>query len=175
MTVLAGVGIYCFFAFRYPYHIHFQEQYQLFESTRAYFASVAAVPGGFADWLGRFLTQFFYYAPAGALIMAVLLCGVQLLTWAACKEKSLLSYALSFIPAVLLLLFFCDESALAGGAVAIALSLAAAVLLALVGKDRLRRILEAVAAPLLYFLCGPVALVYVLVVIAREVGRTGRA
>ena len=173
MTVLAGVGIYCFFAFRYPYHIHFQEQYQLFESTRAYFASVAAVPGGFADWLGRFLTQFFYYAPAGALIMAVLLCGVQLLTWAACKEKSLLSYALSFIPAVLLLLFFCDESALAGGAVAIALSLAAAVLLALVGKDRLRRILEAVAAPLLYFLCGPVALVYVLVVIAREVGRTG--
>ena len=173
MTVLAGVGIYCFFAFRYPYHIHFQEQYQLFESTWAYFASVAAVPGGFADWLGRFLTQFFYYAPAGALIMAVLLCGVQLLTWAACKEKSLLSYALSFIPAVLLLLFFCDENALAGGAVAIALSLAAAALLALVGKDRLRRILEAAAAPLLYFLCGPVALAYVLVVIVRETGKTG--
>ena len=173
MTVLAGVGIYCFFAFRYPYHIHFQEQYQLFESTWAYFASVSAVPGGFADWLGRFLTQFFYYAPAGALIMAVLLCGVQLLTWAACKEKSLLSYALSFIPAVLLLLFFCDENALAGGAVAIALSLAAAALLALVGKDRLRRILEAAAAPLLYFLCGPVALAYVLVVIVRETGKTG--
>ncbi|MBR4788561.1 MAG: hypothetical protein IK030_02470, partial [Bacteroidales bacterium] len=173
MTVLAGVGIYCFFAFRYPYHIHFQEQYQLFESTWAYFASVSVVPGGFADWLGRFLTQFFYYAPAGALIMAVLLCGVQLLTWAACKEKSLLSYALSFIPAVLLLLFFCDENALAGGAVAIALSLAAAALLALVGKDRLRRILEAAAAPLLYFLCGPVALAYVLVVIVRETGKTG--
>ena len=173
MTVLAGVGIYCFFAFRYPYHIHFQEQYQLFESTWAYFASVSVVPGGFADWLGRFLTQFFYYAPAGALIMAVLLCGVQLLTWAACKEKSLLSYALSFIPAVLLLLFFCDENALAGGAVAIALSLAAAALLALVGKDRLRRVLEAAAAPLLYFLCGPVALAYVLVVIVRETGKTG--
>ena len=173
MTVLAGVGIYCFFAFRYPYHIHFQEQYQLFESTWAYFASVAVVPGGFADWLGRFLTQFFYYAPAGALIMAVLLCGVQLLTWAACKEKSLLSYALSFIPTVLLLLFFCDENALAGGAVAIALSLASAVLLALVRKDRLRRILEAAAAPLLYFLCGPVALAYVLVVIVRETGKTG--
>lgn len=173
MTVLAGVGIYCFFAFRYPYHLHFQEQYQLFESTWAYFASVASVPGGFADWLGRCLTQFFYYAPAGALIMAVLLCGIQLLAWAACKGKSLTAYALSFIPSVLLLLFFCDENSLSGGAVAIALSLAAAVLLSIVRKERLRRFLEAVAAPLLYFLCGPAALTCVLIVIAREIGGTG--
>lgn len=173
MTVLAGVGIYCFFAFRYPYHIHFQEQCQLFESTWAYFASVSAVPGGFADWLGRFLTQFFYYAPAGALVMALLLCGVQLLTWAVCKKGSLLSYALSFIPSVLLLLFFCDESALAGGAVAIVLSLATAALCLLVRSDRVRHLLETVAVPVLYFLCGPVALAFVLAIIIREIGGTG--
>ena len=173
MTLLAGVGIYCFFAFRYPYHIHFQEQCQLFESTWAYFASVAAVPGGFADWLGRFLTQFFYYAPAGALIMTLLLCGVQLLTWAVCKEKSLPAYALSFFPAALLLLFYCDENALLGGGVAIALSLAAAALCQLIRRDRARLVLEAVAVPVLYFLCGPVSLVFALAVIITETGGTG--
>ena len=83
MTVLYGIAVYVFFSLKYPYHLHFQEQYQLFESTGDYFRSVAAVPGGFADWLGRFLTQFFFYAPAGAAILAVLLCGVQVLTWAA--------------------------------------------------------------------------------------------
>ena len=35
LTVLTGIAVYCFFAFRYPYHLHFQEQYQLFESTWA--------------------------------------------------------------------------------------------------------------------------------------------
>ena len=69
LTALTGIAVYCFFAFRYPYHLHFQEQYQLFESTWAYFSGVASVPGGLADWAGRFLTQFCYYAPAGAAIM----------------------------------------------------------------------------------------------------------
>ncbi len=168
MTVLAGVGIYCFFAYRYPYHIHFQEQYQLFESTRAYFASVACVPGGFADWLGRFLTQFFYYAPAGALVMALLLCGVQLLTWSVCKGRNLLVYALSFIPAVLLLLFHCDENALAGADVAVALSLAGAALCSQVRKDTPRRVLAALMVPVLYFLCGPLAVIFVMVAAVRE-------
>ncbi|MBO6097212.1 MAG: hypothetical protein J6P56_07880, partial [Bacteroidales bacterium] len=53
MTVLAGIVLYAFFALKYPYHLHFQEQYQLFESTWSYFASVAWLPGGLADWLGR--------------------------------------------------------------------------------------------------------------------------
>ena len=89
MTLLSGVAFYFFFALKYPYHLHFQEQFQLFESTWEYFRGVAAVPGGFSDWAGRFLTQFFYYAPAGAVIMAILLCAVQILTWASCRRRLL--------------------------------------------------------------------------------------
>ena len=119
LTVLTGIAVYCFFAFKYPYHLHFQEQYQLFESTFAYFGSVTAVPGGLADWFGRFLTQFCYHAPVGALLMTLLVIAVQLLTWAVCRRRTFVPYALSFLPAIVLLAFLCDESALAGGAVAV--------------------------------------------------------
>ena len=168
MTVLSGIAFYVFFAFRYPYHLHFQEQYQLFESTWAYFASVASVPGGLADWAGRFITQFFYYAPAGAALLAVLLCAVQLLTWSVCRQRTPGLYALSFLPAVLLLAFYCDENALAGAAVALGISLAAAALCLRIANPRLRHTLELLLIPVLYMASGPLAIVYVLTISFRE-------
>ena len=163
MTVLSGIAVYCFFALKYPYHLHFQEQYQLFESTWDYFLTVAAVPGGFADWLGRFLTQFCYYAPAGAAILALLLCGVQLATWAVCRRRTPAVYALTFLPAATLAAFYCDESALMGGAVALALSLCATALCTRIPGNRLRTLVEAVLIPILYLACGPIAVVFVLI------------
>ena len=168
MTVLTGIAIYAFFAFRYPYHLHFQEQYQLFEWTGAYFAQVAGVPGGLADWLGRCITQFFYYAPLGAALTALLLCGVQLLTWAVCARRSLMLYALSFLPALLLVAFCCDENALTGPVVAVALSLGAAALCRRVVPQKRRRLLELLLVPVLYLACGPVCLLFVLVSVCRE-------
>ena len=173
MTVLAGAAFYCFFAFQYPYHLHFQEQYQLFESTWAYFTGVAQVPGGLADWAGRFVTQFFYYAPAGAALLAVLLCSVQLLTWAACRQRTPGLYALSFLPSVLLLVFYCDENALAGAAVALLIALAATPLLLLLPQPRLRHILEIILVPLLYMACGPLMIVYVITIVCRELSEAG--
>jgi hypothetical protein len=174
LTLLSGVVFYCFFAFKYPYHLHFQEQLQLFESTWDYFRGVAAVPGGLADWLGRFFTQFFYYAPAGAAIIAVLLCAVQLLTWAACRRKSLTVYAMSFIPAATLLAFHCDESALLGGTVAVILSLAGVVLCSLIRKDLIRHVVEVLAVPALYMACGSLAVIFVLITAVNEFSACGR-
>ncbi len=169
MTVLTGIGIFVFFAFRYRYHLHFQEQYQLFEWTGAYFADVARVPGGLADWLGRCLTQFFYHAPAGAALLAVLYCGVQLAVWAACRRKTLFTYVLSFIPALLLGVFFCDENALAGAIVALALPLAVAALCQRVASRRGRRILELILLPVLYMACGPLGILFAVAAVCREV------
>ncbi len=171
MTALWGVAVYCFFAFKYPYHIHFQEQYQLFEFTWDYFLSISSVPGGLSDYLGRFLTQFFYYAPLGSVLMALLLGVVQLLSFCiVCKDRrSLPAYALSFLPSIALALFYCDENALGGAAVAIALALGAAAL-SFLGRKRF--VLELVLVPIVYLICGPIALVYVLAVAIRE-GRKG--
>ena len=173
MTVLTGIAVYCFFALKYPYHLHFQEQYQLFESTWDYFCTVTAVPGGLADWLGRFLTQFCYYAPAGAVILALLACSVQLLTWAVCRRRSLAVYALTFLPAAALTAFYGNESALLGGAVAILLSLGCAALCTRIKGDLLRGIAEVLLIPFLYLACGPLAVVFVLVSLIDGFARQG--
>ena len=169
MTILTGVGIFVFFAFRYRYHLHFQEQYQLFEWTFAYFADVARVPGGLADWLGRCLTQFFYHAPVGAVLLALLFCGVQLSVWAACRRRSLFTYGLAFIPALLLVVFFCDENALTGSIVALALSLAVAALCQRVASRKVRRVLDLVLLPVLYMACGPLCILFAVAAVCHEV------
>ena len=166
MTVLTGIAVYCFFAFKYPYHLHFQEQYQLFEFTWDYFRSVVAVPGGLADWAGR-------YAPAGAVVMAMLLCALQLTTWAVCRLRALPVYALSFLPSAVLMVFFCDENALLGGAVALVLALGCAALCARLRSDWARQVLEAMLVPVLYLACGPLAVVFVLVSLIGEFSRCG--
>ena len=174
MTVLSGVAVYCFFAFRYPYHLHFQEQYQLFEFTWGYFLNVAGVPGGLADWVGRFLTQFCYYAPAGAFVMALVFCALQWITWVACRQRSLPVYALSFLPSAILLVFLCDEHSLLGGPVALFLALAASAFCRRAPAGRRRFVLEALSVPVLYMACGPLVIVYVLVCILDGCGRGGR-
>lgn len=168
LTAVFALACFVFFGFRYPYHIHYQEQYQLFEWTGAYFTSVVSAPGGLADWCGRFLTQFFYYARGGAAVMALLLAAVQMLTWAACREKNPFVYVMSFLPAVALWLFYCNCDALPGAAVAIILSLAAAFLPGLLKSRVWKYALGLVLVPLLYFLCGPLCVLYVVAVAARE-------
>ena len=173
MTVLTGIALYLFFAVKYRYHLHFQEQYQLFEWTGKYFARVVALPGGLADWAGRCITQFFYYAPLGAVLMALLLCAVQGLSLAVCRHKTLLFHALALIPVFLLTAFFCDENALVGAAVALCLSLGVAALCLKIGKDRLRHWIEVLLVPVMYMACGPLAAVYVLIVAIREAATCG--
>ena len=168
LTLVFGAAVLLFFGLGYPYHIHYQEQYQLFEWTGDYFLDVFRAPGGLADWLGRFCTQFFYYAWAGAAIIAALLAAVQLLVRALSPGKNLLAYALSFLPPVVLWAALCDENLLLGAVVAIVLSLAAAAAVIRVKNPSVRRAAGLVAVPLLYWLCGPLAVVFVGVVAVRE-------
>ena len=112
-TLLFGVAVVLFFGQAYPHHLHYQEQFQLFLFDSTYVWEIVRVPGGVADLLGRFSTQFFLYAWVGALIIAVLLSAVQLLTLRLSGSESL--YGLSFVPAFLLWLFLLDENALMGG------------------------------------------------------------
>ena len=158
-TLLLGVAVVLFFALGYPHHLHYQEQFQLFLFDSTYVWEIVRVPGGVADLLGRFSTQFFLYAWVGALIIGLLLSAVQLLTLRLSGSGSL--YGLSFVPAFLLWLFLLDENALMGGVWAVLLSLLAAW-----GILSLRKKLSTisyslftiVAILLLYLLVGPVCL-----------------
>ena len=127
-TLLFGVAVLLFFGLAYPHHLHYQEQYQLFLFDSNYVWDIVRLPGGIADLLGRFCTQFFLFAWVGALIIALLLSAVQLLTLRlvsaqgvrnACDISDVTSFltpcALSFVPSFLLWLFLLDENALLGG------------------------------------------------------------
>ena len=53
------VAVLLFFGLAYPQHLHYQEQYQLFLFDSSYVWDIVKQPGGVADLLGRFCTQFF--------------------------------------------------------------------------------------------------------------------
>ena len=91
-TLLFGVAVLLFFGLAYPHHLHYQEQFQLFLFDGDYVWNIVRLPGGIADLLGRFCTQFFLFAWVGAVIIALLLSVIQLLTLRLLNVQSSISY-----------------------------------------------------------------------------------
>ena len=149
-TLLYGVSVLLFFGLVYPHHLHYQEQYQLFLFDSTYVCDIVKQPGGVADLLGRFCTQFFLFGWVGAAIIAVLLSLVQLLTFRLANAQW--SYGLSFVPSFLLWLFLLDENALLGGVWAVLLTLLAICICLLIPKGWTRRIVILITIPLLYWM-----------------------
>lgn len=157
-TLFFCVAVTLFFGLVYPHHLHYQEQYQLFLFDCTYIYDIVRLPGGVADLLGRFCTQFFLYAWVGAVIIGLLLSAVQLLTLRLARLGNL--YALSFIPPCLLWIFMLDENALLGGVWAVLLTLLVAWGIDKLADGLLRRIMIVVAVPVLYWIAGPVSILF---------------
>ena len=168
---------FAFFNFLYPYHIHYQEQLQFFRFSTDYFLESVVVPGGLGDWISGFLVQFFYYAPLGALILSILLGLIQFLTWKNMVKGSYASYPLSFLPAAAMFLFFGGEENLITAAVALVASLAAALCLIKIRKDRLGDIITVALIPVLYVMFGGISFITPVIVginsTARRIGIKG--
>ena len=158
-TLIFGVAVILFFGLAYPHHLHYQEQFQLFLFDSNYVWDIVKLPGGISDLLGRFCTQFFLYAWGGAFIIGLLLSIVQLLTLRLVDWGRF--YGLSYVPAFILWLFLLDENALLGGVWAVILTLSASW-----GFDklsgRLRDVLLVATIPVLYWLAGPICIVFYL-------------
>ena len=152
ISSLFCVAVILFFGMAYPHHLHYQEQFQLFLFDSNYVWDIVKQPGGVADLLGRFCTQFFLYAWVGAIIIGILLLAIQLLVsrfvgggW---------FYGLSYVPSFLLWLFLLDEHALMGGVWAVLLTLLAVWGLCKLPKGLVRYIGIIVALPILYWMVG---------------------
>lgn len=159
---------FAFFNFLYPYHVHYQEQMQLFRFGADYFRESVAVPGGLGDWIGGFLVQFFYHAPVGALILGILLVLIQLLTWKNMENGSFATYPLSFLPAVAMFLFLCDENALVTAAIAIIASLTLAFILMKIRRTGIRSIITIMLMPVMYLLFGSISILVPVIVAIRS-------
>ena len=152
-SLLFFVAVLLFFGLAYPHHLHYQEQYQLFLFDSNYIWEIVRLPGGVADLLGRFCTQFFLFAWVGALIISVLLSLVQLLVLRLAQWGWL--YGLSFVPSFLLWLFLLDENTLLGCIWAVLLTLLAICFCLKMPKGWVRCIVILVTIPVLYWMVGP--------------------
>ncbi|MBR6964206.1 MAG: hypothetical protein IKH86_11360 [Prevotella sp.] len=112
MSVLFGVGVWLFWWQLYPHALSYQEQYQLFQLTGDYFCERLCAIGGLADWLGEFVTQFYFIPSLGAFFLAVVFVALQRQTAKVCNFPNTGLWLLSFVPSLLLLWLMGDESVL---------------------------------------------------------------
>ena len=152
LTLLLGIAVFLFWWQCYPFALSYQEQFQLFLFDSNYVWDIVKLPGGVADLLGRFCTQFFLYAWVGAVIIGILLTVVQLLTLQLIGSSKI--YGLSFLPSFFLWLFLLDEHALMGGVWAVLLTLLAVWGLSKLPKGWGRYIAVIVVLPILYWMVG---------------------
>lgn len=167
-----GLVIFLFFAVIYPYHLHFQEQYQFFIYTSDYFLSFIQRPGGLADYLGSFLVQFYFYSWSGALIIASLLVLLQVLIYRIIfifvSGSHSLSLPISFIPAVLYWALLTNEDYLLGGLIALIIISILIALYIRLPHFWWKVLLVFSLTPFFYWMIGGVIFFFVLFVLLHE-------
>lgn len=160
-SALFALVVFLFWMFVLPYHVHYQEEIQIFPYTWLHLKQCLCYPGGLASYLAEFCVQFFYIGWLGALILAALLCLLQLETWRVVKvfnpSASVAWYPVSFIPAVCSLAFLCDAGNLPSAIVALIL-----VCEAFVQIRSSRLTFWVLSVVVMYYLAGPFAFILAL-------------
>ena len=157
LSVLVGIGMFLFWYLAYPHALSYQEQYQLFLWTGDYFLERVSLPGGFADWLGEFIVQFYYVEWLGALLLALFFVALQRLTVRLLPQGAWC--LLSLVPVMLVWWLMGDINVLLSLLVAIVLALA----LANVRLSKPLSWMDVLILPIAYWLIGPAVWIYVLV------------
>lgn len=86
VIVLWIVACWCFFQQWYSYHFFYQEQNQIFLWEWEYICSYYTKAGGLAALIGDFLTQFYYYLYAGAVILTLCIALTGILFYKAMRN-----------------------------------------------------------------------------------------
>ena len=168
VSLLLLVASTVYFSVWYAFHTVNLEQLQLFEGTWAYFAETVSVPGGFSDYLGRFLSQFFYHAWSGALILAVLLVLIRALLRRICTRKDAVIGAATFLPSILLMMVMCLRFPTVSLLTAFCLTLVAVLAVKGIHSTKTRRIWTLILIPVLYLLLGSLAALFAAIVAIQE-------
>jgi hypothetical protein len=144
------------------YHFLFVEQNQLFLFSGSYIGDHMLIPGGVALLVGEFLVQFFILPYVGAVITALLLTGVGVLTALICKRiaPALSVPLLYFLPVLSLLFMHFNFNYQIQGTVAFLFLLLFIYLYLSVAAFRYRWLLAVVTVPFLFWWGGPVACLY---------------
>jgi len=164
LSLLFAVAVALFWAFPYRCALSYQEQYQLFLFTPSYFTERISVPGGLADYVAEFITQFYYVYALGTILLALVFFCLQRLTWVLMRRSGVSPswYLLSFIPAVALWALMGNENVLLSFAIAL-LGMEELMLHYIIVRDHSRgwiapAVYLLIAIPVGYWLVGPVVI-----------------
>lgn len=121
LSLLFAVAVALFWSIPYRCALSYQEQYQLFLFTPSYFTERISVPGGLADYVAEFITQFYYVYALGAILLALVFFSLQRLTWVLMRRSGVSPswYLLSFIPTMALWALMGNENVLLSFAIAL--------------------------------------------------------
>ena len=149
MSLLA-ITVFCFWYFLYPHLLLMRESSQLFLWNRDYLMERMMTVGGFSQYVGEFLVQFFYHPFYGALIYAALFVIAQQLTRRLFQR---LPFLLTLIPSLILWGIALHPYIPLTTTVAILLVMLLATFLPL---QRTKRVISIIILlPIAYWLAGP--------------------
>lgn len=151
------------------YHIHYLEQIQLFRFSLDYLQEHFYYPGGFANYIGNFFSQFFIYSWYGALIISLNGIAVFLITNHICKYYNLNTIISSIIPVWLLAFLQSNELFTFNQSIGFLLHLLYFVSYISIRKFRNRTVLFFIGWPVLYYLIGGFAIPAFLLCALHEV------
>ena len=170
-TLLSGAAVWLFWWLVFPQALGFKEQNQLFLFTSGFLLERLSIPGGFADWLSDFVTQFNHMIWLGAMLNGVVFSAIQAFTWQIAgkigKGRDDVWYPLSFIPPAAILCLLGDMYVTTGFVMATLLALA----LSRVFLSRKNTAFALAAIPAALWLIGPAACIFVFVYIISGKGK----
>lgn len=165
-------SVWIYFTFFGKFHLLFTEGMQLFLFTRDYAADTCMQPGGTANYLSRFIVQFFHFPWPGALIIAFMLLALQFLVQKVASEKPGEHSGLSYIPSFFYLCLLADLTKYTiTGLVSLLAALTAVLAYKHIRNTGYRALWGFISLPLLWYTMGGVAVLAALLMIVTELAR----
>jgi hypothetical protein len=144
------------------YHFYYIEQFQLFLATPLYFFESISHPGGLMEYISCFLVQFFILPYGGAVIEAIILLLLfivsSMLILRSGKSKIFFIAPASIFLSCLLMCF--NFNIFLQGILSFLLCLICLNIFISEGSSIVRNILVFMAVPFIYWLAGPVSLLF---------------
>lgn len=169
LSFLFFILLLVFWGVFYSNHLVQKEQMQLFLTDFGYLTHHLSIQGGFAIYLGEFLTQFFLYPWIGALIISGIIFSIYFAL--KCLLKQLFGIQLNmlaFFPAMGYSFLLCNDFYYISGALAVGVSIWAVVIYLKLAAPNIRMVLGLIFIPVIYWLFGGADILFVLSVISVE-------
>lgn len=108
-----GIAVWLFFSIAYQGHLHFTEGNQAFLFTGTYARETILDKGGLANYIGAFLTQFYYWSATGGFVISLVCVLTALGISGFCRSNTTMPLSL-IIPAAYAILMLDGNWMLAG-------------------------------------------------------------